>query len=86
MTKLTKAVGNFDEVFGVWKGRLDIKDSGKWVRNLRKKISFGLLFLDGLIAATCIIRKNILVTQNIKDFRFISGLEVLSQKEAFATS
>lgn len=33
------SVGNFDEVFGVWKSRGDIKDTGKWVRNLRKKIS-----------------------------------------------
>lgn len=33
------AMGNLDEVFGIWKGRSDIKDSGKWVRNLRKKIS-----------------------------------------------
>lgn len=32
-------MGKFDETFGAWKGRLDIKDSGKWVRNLRKKIS-----------------------------------------------
>lgn len=32
-------VGKFDEAFGAWKGRKDIKDSGKWVRNLRKKIS-----------------------------------------------
>lgn len=31
--------GKFDETFGAWKGRLDIKDSGKWVRNLRDKIS-----------------------------------------------
>lgn len=33
------AKGNLDEVFGMWKGRSDIKDSGKWVRNLREKIS-----------------------------------------------
>lgn len=32
------AMGNFDEVFGIWKGRSDIKDSRKWVRNLREKI------------------------------------------------
>ena len=31
--------GNFDEVFGAWKYRRDIKDTGKWVRNLRTKIS-----------------------------------------------
>ena len=33
------ASGNFDEVFGAWKDRRDIKDTGKWVRNLRRKIS-----------------------------------------------
>jgi len=32
-------VGKFDDAFGAWKERLDIKDSGKWVRNLRRKIS-----------------------------------------------
>jgi hypothetical protein len=46
-------------------------------------LSHGLLFLDSIIAATCIIRKKILVTENVKDFRFISGLEVISQKKAF---
>ena len=34
--------GNFDEVFGAWKERLDIKDTAKWVRNLRTKISLRL--------------------------------------------
>ena len=54
---------------------------------LRKyNLSHGLLFLDALIAATCIMRKNILVTQNLKDFRFITGLEIISQKEAFLPS
>ncbi len=33
------SVGSFDEVFGVWKGRKDIKDSARWVRNLRRTIS-----------------------------------------------
>lgn len=32
-------LGNFDEVFGAWKGRADIKDTAKWVRDLRTKIS-----------------------------------------------
>lgn len=32
-------VGKFDETFGAWKDRKDIKDSGKWVRNLRRKLS-----------------------------------------------
>lgn len=47
-------------------------------------LSHGLIFFDALIAATCILRKKILVTENIKDFRFILGLEAVSQKEAFA--
>ena len=34
-----KPLGNFDETFGAWKGRKDIKDTGDWVRNLRTKIS-----------------------------------------------
>lgn len=56
--------------------------------NLLKKynLSHGLLFLDALIAATCITGRNILVTENIKDFRFIKGLELISQKEAFTKS
>lgn len=32
-------LGNLDEVFGAWKGRSDIKDTAKWVRDLRTKIS-----------------------------------------------
>lgn len=47
-------------------------------------LSHGLIFFDALIAAACILRKKILVTENIKDFRFIKGLEVISQKKAFA--
>lgn len=38
-TNRESAMGNFDEVFGIWKGRSDIKDSRQWVRNLREKIS-----------------------------------------------
>lgn len=54
--------------------------------NLLKKynLSHGLLFFDALIAATCILRKKILITENVRDFRFIAGLEVISQKKAFA--
>ena len=46
-------------------------------------LSHGLLFLDALIAATCIIRKKILVTDNVKDFKFIEGLTSLSHAQAF---
>jgi len=33
------ALGSLEEVFGAWKGRKDIEDTGSWVRNLRTKIS-----------------------------------------------
>lgn len=66
--------------------KVDIEISEMAIDLLRKYyLSHGLLFLDALIAATCITRKNILVTQNLKDFKFIAGLEIISQKEAFAT-
>jgi prevent-host-death family protein len=39
ITKVKPASGSFDEVFGAWKGRKDIKDTGVWVRNLRTKLS-----------------------------------------------
>jgi prevent-host-death family protein len=34
-----KSKGIFDEVFGTWKDRTDIKDSGNFVRELRNKNS-----------------------------------------------
>lgn len=67
--------------------KVDIEISEMAIALLRKyNLSHGLLFLDALIAATCIIRKNTLVTQNIRDFRFVAGMQVISQKEAFAAS
>ena len=30
---------SFDEVFGAWKDRPDLKDSAQWVKNLRTKLS-----------------------------------------------
>lgn len=66
--------------------KIDVDISEMAIELLRKyNLSHGLLFLDAIIAATCVIRKNILVTENLKDFRFITGLEIISQKEAFAT-
>lgn len=55
--------------------------------DLMKKfyLSNGLKFLDALIAATALENKLALVTSNLKHFRFISGLEVISQKKAFTT-
>lgn len=64
--------------------KLDNEISVLALNLLRKyNLSHGLLFLDALIAATCIVGKTILVTENIRDFRFIDGLEVISQKKAF---
>lgn len=44
----------------------------------------GIRLLDALIAATALENKLVLITNNLKHFRFIKGLEVQSQKEAFA--
>jgi|SRR5579872_4057304 len=47
-------------------------------------LSHGLLILDALIAATAIENKLTLVTENVRDFRFIGELQLMSQKEVFA--
>lgn len=39
VSKVKSGVGAFDEVFGLWKNRKDIKNTAQWVRNLRRKIS-----------------------------------------------
>lgn len=46
-------------------------------------LSSGLRFLDALIAATAQENKLTLVSANLKHFRVIKGLTLLSQKEAF---
>ncbi len=46
-------------------------------------LSHGLRFLDAIIASTAIENNLILVTKNMKDFRFITGLKIISQKEIF---
>lgn len=48
-------------------------------------LSHGLEFLDALIAATAISSQLILVSDNIKHFRFIPELEVISHQQAFDT-
>lgn len=50
------------------------------------KLSHGLLFLDALIAATALENKLVLITENLKDFRFIKGLKIVSQKKLLAAS
>lgn len=46
-------------------------------------LSHGLLFLDALIAATAIENKVILVTGNIKHFKYVEELESISQESFF---
>lgn len=40
-------------------------------------LSHGLLIADGLIAATALIHNEALITKNQRDFRFITGLNLL---------
>jgi predicted nucleic acid-binding protein len=47
-------------------------------------LSNGLNFWDAIIAASALDSKLTLVTENLKHFKFITGLQVLPQKEAFA--
>lgn len=46
-------------------------------------LSNGLQFVDSIIAATALSHQLVLVTNNIKHFRFISGLEVISHQQVF---
>lgn len=41
-------------------------------------LSHGLLIADGLIAATALVHNEAFITKNQRDFRFISGLYLLS--------
>lgn len=46
-------------------------------------LSRGLQFLDALVAATAMENNLTLVSENLKHFRFIKVLEVISQKTLF---
>jgi|SRR3989344_4746262 len=46
-------------------------------------LSNGLNFWDAIIAASALDSNLVLITENIKHFKFITGLQVLPQKEAF---
>jgi len=39
--------------------------------------SHGLVFGDAIIAATCLENDLTLITYNVKDFRFVSGLKII---------
>ncbi len=41
-------------------------------------LSHGLLIADGLIAATALVHNEVFITKNQRDFRFITGLNLLS--------
>lgn len=61
---------------------IDRKISALAIKLMREFcLSHGLLFLDALIAATALENKLILVTGNLKHFKFIQGLKIVSQKE-----
>lgn len=63
---------------------IDGKISVKAIELMKKySLSHGLMFLDALIAASAIVRKRILVTANMKDFKFIAGLQAEAQEELF---
>ncbi len=42
----------------------------------------GLGLEDAIVAATCIEKNYVLITENLKDFKFIDGLEVYNTKQA----
>ena len=64
---------------------IDKKTSSTALELLSKfHLSNGLNFWDAIIAASAIDNKLVLISDNIKHFRFIAGLQVLAQKEAFA--
>lgn len=47
-------------------------------------LSHGLLFLDALISATALEEKAILITGNVKHFRYIPSLKMIPQEEIFS--
>lgn len=63
---------------------IDKKISNKALDLLKRfYLSNGLLFLDALVAATAMENKLTLVTGNLKHFRFIKGVEIISQETVF---
>lgn len=63
---------------------IDKKISGRALELIEEfYLSHGLLFLDALIGATALENKLVLVTANVKHFRFIKGLQIIPQNTAF---
>ena len=51
----------------------------------RYRLSHGLLIADALIAATALSQRIPFITKNERDYRFISGLNLLSYPQPFST-
>lgn len=65
---------------------IDKNISHKAIDLLRNfNLSRGLLFLDALIAGTAMENKLTLVTGNVKHFRNLAGLRIVSQETVFTT-
>ena len=80
----TRALDNFLSSFQIIP--LDEQISGMAVDLLRRyHLSHGMLIPDALIAATAISRKLSFVTKNARDYRFITGLDLLSYPQPFKT-
>lgn len=63
---------------------IDKKVSDSAIALMKKfYLSKGLRFLDALIAATALENKLSLITGNVKHFRFIEGLTIISQGDIF---
>jgi len=80
----SRALDNFLSRFQIIS--LDEQISGMAVELLRRyHLSHGLLIPDALIAATAISRKLSFVTKNARDYRFITGLDLLPYPQPFKT-
>ena len=63
---------------------IDKKISGKAIKLLENlRLSENLMFLDALIAATALENNLTLVTGNVKHFKKINGLKLISQESLF---
>ena len=71
VTKLEKFLKNFDLI------HIDEKISEKAMKLIKTySKSHSLIIADAIIAATCLEKDIELLTLNLKDFRFITGLKI----------
>ncbi|MFQ5612780.1 MAG: type II toxin-antitoxin system VapC family toxin [Anaerolineae bacterium] len=78
------AVGDFLLRFQIIKLTEQISDTAVDLLH-RYRLSHGLLIADALIAATAISLDKPFVTKNQRDYRFISGLQLLPYPQPFET-